>query len=383
MCCYDFDNLYIYAIISGMAINLRIPGPTPLPPEVINALSMPMISHRGPEYVSLHKETVEMAKQFFQTKNDLFLFTSSGTGSMEAAIVNVLSPGDTILGVSIGIFGNRAIDVAKAYKMNVIDLKYPMGQTSSPEEIGTIIAEHPEIKAILITQNETSTGVTNDLKAIVNEVKKNATSSDQPLFLVDAVSSMGNVDIPVDELGLDIVYTSTQKAWMSPPGLALVSVSERAWSAYNFSSCLKYYFDFKKMKKYNDRHQTPETPAVSTLFALNAALNIMTKRGVKETFAYYAEMAKYTRTQLIENGFSLFGDSSHASNTVSAILVPEGLEDKAFRGHLKQKYGVILSGGGGEVEGKIIRVAHMGWVTKEDIDEVVHSMVMTRKDLLS
>lgn len=362
-------------------INLRIPGPTPLPPDVISALTTPMISHRGPEYIALHTETIAMAKQFFQTNNDLFMFTSSGTGTMEAAIVNMLSPGDTILGVSIGLFGDRAIEVAKAYEMNVIELRYPMGQSSDPIEIGKIIREHPEIKAILITHNETSTGVTNDLRSIVAEVNKNAPDKDQPIFLVDAVSSMGNMDIPVDELGLDVVYTSTQKAWMSPPGLALVSVSERAWFSYNFSSCRKYYFDFAKMKKYNDKGQTPETPAVSAIFALNAALKSMTKRGVKETFTYYKDLAAYTRSQLTNNGFVLFGDQSHASNTVSACMIPEGLEDKAFRGHIKKRYNVILSGGGGEMAGKIVRVAHMGWVTRDDIDEVVLAMANTRRDL--
>lgn len=362
-------------------INLRIPGPTPLPPEVIQALSQQMISHRGPEYVSLHKETIEMAKQFFQTKNDLFMFTSSGTGMMEAAIVNTLSPGDTVLGVSIGVFGDRAVNAAKALGMRVLELRCSMGDSTNPTDVARAIRENPDVKAILITHNETSTAITNDLRAIVTEVNKLASDSLKPLFLVDAVSSMGNVDIPVDDLGLDVVYTSTQKSWMTPPGLALVSVSERAWNAYDFSSSKKYYFDFKKMKKYNDKHQTPETPAVSTLFALNAALKVMVKRGVQETFEYYREIGSYTRKLLTESGFILFGDQRYASNTVSACMVPDGIEDKAFRGHLKQQYGVILSGGAGEMEGKIIRVAHMGWVTKADIDEVVTSMVMTRRDL--
>lgn len=365
-------------------INLRIPGPTPLPPEVISALSQPMISHRGQEYIDLHCDVIHFAKQFFQTtNNDLFMFTSSGTGTMEAAIVNTLSPGDTVLGVSIGLFGDRAIDVAKAYEMNVIELRYPMGESANPIEIGKIIHDHPETKAILLTHNETSTGITNNLSAIVAEVNKNAPGPEQPLFLVDAVSSMGNVSIPVDELGLDVVYTSTQKAWMTPPGIAMISVSQKAWDAYERSKSLKYYFDFKKMKKYNDKDQTPETPAVSTVFALHAALKLMLKRGVQETFAYYKDIASYTRAKLVEQGFELFGDQAHASNTVTACFVPDGLEDKTFRSHLKKNYGVILAGSKGEMEGKIIRVAHMGWVTKEDIDEVINSMVMTRKDLLS
>lgn len=360
-------------------INLRIPGPTPLPPEVIQALSRPMISHRGSEYFQLHKETVEMVKQFFQTEHDVFLFTCSGTGMMEASIVNTLSPGDKVLAVRIGIFGDRYISAAKALDLDTTVLSYPMGQAAIPVDVAKAYRDIAGCKAIIITHNETSTAITNDLAAITSEVRKHG----DPLFLVDSVSGLGNLNLPIDELQLDVVFTSSQKAWMTPPGLAMISVSKRAWDAYESAKSARYYFDFKKMKKYNDKHQTPETPAVSTIFALNAALKLMSKRGVQATFEYYSDIASYARTSLIEAGFVLFGDPSHASNTVSACLVPEGIEDKTFRSHLKQKYGVILSGGGGEIEGKIIRVAHMGWVTKTDIDEVVTSMVMTRKDLSS
>ncbi len=358
-------------------INLRIPGPTPLPPEVIQALSQPMISHRGPEYVTLHKESVDMARQFFQTKNDLFIFTSSGTGMMEASIVNTLSPGDIVLAVRIGVFGDRFIHAAKALGIDVHVLSYPMGEAAKAEEVALAYKDLPNCKAIIITHNETSTAITNDLVAITTEVRKYG----DPLFIIDSVSGVGNLDLPTDALDLDIVFTSSQKAWMTPPGLAMISVSKKAWDAYETSKSLRYYFDFKKMKTYADKYQTPETPAVSTLFALHAALKLMITRGVQETFAYYKDMASYTRGSLIDHGFTLFGDPTHASNCVSACLVPEGIEDKAFRGHLKQKYGVILSGGSAEAEGKIIRVAHMGWVTKEDMDEVVASMALTRKDL--
>lgn len=356
------------------SINLRIPGPTPLPPEVISALATPMISHRGPEYIALHNETVAMVKQFFQTKNDLFLFTSSGTGMMEAAVVNTLSPGDKVLAVTIGLFGDRFVDCAKALGLDVEVLSFPMGQPADPVKVAEASKGK---KAVLITHNETSTAITNDLKAITQEVRKFG----DPLFLVDSVSGMGNLDLPVDELTLDVVFTSSQKAWMTPPGLAMVSVSPKAWEAAKTASCPRYYFDFAKMKKYNDKGQTPETPAVSTIFALNAALKSMLKRGVRETFAYYKDLADYTRKKLTDNGFILFGDQSHASNTVSACLIPEGIEDKAFRGLIKSKYNVILSGSKGEAEGKIVRVAHMGWVKKADIDEVVAALSAARKEL--
>ena len=359
------------------ANNLRIPGPTPLPPEVIKALTNPMISHRGAEYDTLQRETVEMAKTFFQTTNDLFLFTSSGTGMMEAAVVNTLSPGDRVLAVTIGLFGDRFVNVASAMGADVTVLKFPMGQAADPEKVAAAYKELNGCKAVIITHNETSTAITNDVRAITKAVRIHG----DPLFLVDTVSSMGNVNIPVDDLQLDVVFTSSQKAWMTPPGLALVSVSSKAWKASKTARCPRYYFDFAHMKKYADRDETPETPAVSTIFALHAALKLMLARGVKETFAYYRQMAAYTRGALVDNGFVLFGDIAHASNTVSACFVPKGIADKDFRGLLKRKYHVVIAGGKGEMEGKIVRVAHMGWVTKKDIDEVVGAMVGARKEL--
>lgn len=358
-------------------VNLRIPGPTPLPAEVIAALTTPMISHRSDEYVKLHTETVMMARQFFQTSHDLFLFTSSGTGMMEASIVNTLSPRDNVLAVTIGLFGDRYVKAAKALGLNVTVLSFPMGQAADPEKVADAYSKLEDCKAILITHNETSTAITNDLAAITKAVRKHG----DPLFLVDSVSGMGNLDLPVDDLGLDVVFTSAQKAWMTPPGIAMVSVGPKAWVAYESARSLRYYFDFGKMKKYAQKGQTPETPAVSTIFALHAALRLMITRGVKETFAYYNDMALYTRKKLQDNGFTLFGDQSHASNSVSACLVPDGAEDKMYRKLIKDKYHVLLSGGKGEAEGKIIRVAHMGWVTKADIDEVITAMTAARKDL--
>jgi len=358
-------------------MNLRIPGPTPLPSEVIKALTNPMISHRGTEYDALQRETVAMAKTFFQTTNDLFLFTCSGTGMMEAAIVNTLSPGDKVLAVTIGLFGDRFVNVAKAMGVDVTVLKFPMGKAADPEKVASAYKELKGCKAVMITHNETSTAITNDVRAITKAVRAHG----NPLFLVDTVSSMGNVNVPVDELALDVVFTSSQKAWMTPPGLALVSVSKKAWEAGKTAKCRRYYFDFAHMKKYVEHGETPETPAVSTIFALHAALKLMLARGVKETFAYYRQMAAYTRGALVDSGFVLFGDIARASNTVSACFVPKGIADKDFRGLMKKKYNVVIAGGKGEIEGKIVRVAHMGWVTKKDIDEVVAAMAGVRKEL--
>lgn len=357
--------------------NLRIPGPTPLPPEVSQALTAPMISHRGADYVALQRDTVSMLKQFFQTHNDLFLFTSSGTGMMEASIVNTLSPKDKVLAVTIGAFGDRFVACAKALGIDVTVVSFPMGEAADPKIVVEAFKKVKGCKAVIMTHNETSTAITNNIPLLTSEVRKYG----DPLFLVDSVSGMGNLDLPVDELKLDVVFTSSQKAWMTPPGLAMVSVSARAMEMGKSAKSHRYYFDFAHMKKYADIGQTPETPAVSTIFALNAALKLMIKRGVKETFAYYADLALYTRKSLGENCFILFGDTRHASNTVSACLLPDGIDDAEFRSLLKKKYSVVVAGGMGSMKGKIFRVAHMGWVTKSDIDEVVTALLMAKRDL--
>jgi aspartate aminotransferase-like enzyme len=360
------------------SINLRIPGPTPLPPEVIQALTTPMISHRGSDYIALHTETVSMLKQFFQTQNDLFLFASSGTGMMEASIVNTLSPGDKVLAITIGNFGDRFVACAKALGLDVAVISFPMGEAADPKVVADAFKKIKGCKAVIVTHNETSTAITNDIPAITSAIRAHG----DPLFLVDSVSGMGNLDLPVDALKLDVVFTSSQKAWMTPPGLAMVSVSTRAMEAGKSAKCHRYYFDFAHMKKYADLGQTPETPAVTTIFALNAALKLMVGRGVRETLAYYHEMAKYTRKSLIEAGFFLFGDQTHASNSVTACLLPSGVEASGFRTILRKKYGVVIAGGMGEMKEKILRIAHMGWVTKSDIDEVVEAMVMVKKELI-
>lgn len=406
-------------IMLCMDINLRIPGPTPLPPDVLAALASQMISHRSGEYRELHAEVAAGVQKFFQTTNDVFLFTSSGTGTMEAAVVNTLSPGDKALGVTIGTFGDRFMDVARAHGIDLTVLRFPMGEAADPAAVAEAFAKIPDCHAILITHNETSTAIANDLEAITKAVRSRAevgmplsravkvqTASSpsslnsqgrdgtskghasprahsDPLFLVDAVSSMGNVDIPVDALGLDVVFTSSQKAWMTPPGLAMVSVSPAAWEAYKTAKCRRYYFDFGHMKKYHDKHETPETPAVAALFALRAALRLMLGTGIAETFAYYRELAAYTRKRLTDTGFQLFGDQSHASVSITACLLPEGLTDEDFRGTLKKAYGVVVSGGMGELKGKIFRVAHMGWVSREDIDKAVSAMATTRSALIN
>ena len=381
-------------IMLCMDINLRIPGPTPLPPDVLAALASQMISHRSGEYRELHAEVAAGVQKFFQTTNDVFLFTSSGTGMMEAAVVNTLSPGDKALGVTIGTFGDRFMDVARAHGIDLTVLRFPMGEAADPDNVAEAFAKIPDCRAILITHNETSTAIANDLEAIVKAVRSRAevgmftdsaaprSQKASPLFLVDAVSSMGNVDIPVDALGLDVVFTSSQKAWMTPPGLAMVSVSPAAWEAYKTAKCRRYYFDFGHMKKYHDKHETPETPAVAALFALRAALRLMLGIGIPETFAQYRQLAAYTRKRFSDAGFQLFGDQSHASNTVTACLLPEGLTDEDFRGTLKKTYGVMVSGGMGEMKGKIFRVAHMGWASREDIDGAVGAMEKVKKALV-
>jgi len=244
--------------------NLRIPGPTPCPEVVLKEMSRQMINHRGPEFARILNDVTENLKKLFQTKNDVFLLTGSGTGGLEAVVVNMLSPGDKVLAVSIGVFGDRFAAIAKQFGAEVIPLSFEWGKAADIDEIRKALNKEPGIKAVLVTHNETSTGVTNDLEqisAVVKEFDK--------LLLVDAISSLGSIKLPVDEWHCDVTVTGSQKGWMVPPGLTMVAISEKAWQANAQAKIPRFYWDFAKAKSYLEKGQTPWTPAVSVVFAIN------------------------------------------------------------------------------------------------------------------
>jgi len=351
--------------------NLRIPGPTPCPDEVLKSMSRQMINHRGPEFAQILSDVTAKLKQLFQTKGDVFLLTGSGTGGLEAAIVNTLSPGDRVLSVSIGVFGERFAAIAQQFGAEIIHLRFEWGKAADVDAIRKALQAESKIKAVLVTHNETSTGTTNDLKAISSVVKEF-----DKLLLVDAISSLGSIDLPVDDWHCDVTVTGSQKGWMVPPGLAMVAVSQEAWQAHTKAKMPRFYWDFAKAKSYLEKGQTPWTPAISVVFALSVSLDMMLKEGLPNIVARHARIAQMTRNGVKALGLSLFAKESHASNTVTAIAASDGLDTKKMLKILREEHRVILAGGQQRLDGKIFRIGHLGWVTEDDIEKVISALIV-------
>ena len=351
-------------------MNLRIPGPTPCPEDVLQAGAQQMIDHRGPEFKDMIGRIHSGLQTAFQTKNQIAILTSSGTGAMEGAIINTLSPGDRVLSISIGVFGDRFGQIAEAYGVDVVKLPIEYGDAADPEEIGKALKADATIKAVLITHNETSTGITNDLAAIAKVVREY-----DRLTLVDAISSIGCIPVETDAWDLDVVVTGSQKGFMVPPGLAFAAVGPRAIEAAKTATLPRFYFEFSRAFSYYEQGQTPWTPAVSVMFSLDLALKKMMADGMGAVYEKHARIANDVRNGVKKLGLELFPkDEKYASNTVTAVKVPEGVELSALRGKLRTDREVIVAGGQGSLSGKIFRVGHMGHITDEDVDDVMDSL---------
>lgn len=357
-------------------MNLRIPGPTPLPPSVREAVSRDMINHRGPEFARLLHETVEGLKHFFQTSQEVLLLTGSGTGGMEAVVVNLFSPGEKVLVASIGHFGQRFGDICRAFGLQVQQLDFPMGTAADPDVIGEQLRADPEISAVLVTHNDTSTGVTNDIEAIAKVVK----AADR-MLVVDAVSSLGAIELKMDEWGVDAVVTGSQKAWMAPPGLAMVALSQRAWDAHARKKLPCYYWDFTAARKSAAKGETPWTPAVSTVYGLHAALQLMLAEGMPAIFERHRRIGRYVRDGLKQMGLRLFADERYASDTVTAVWAPDGISAKDVIGKMQEDHGVVITGGQGSLAGRILRIGHIGYVDVPDIQMVLEALSSTLQGL--
>jgi len=349
--------------------NLRIPGPTPLPDEILRAMSKQMINHRGVEFGQILNDVTTKLKHLFQTKSDVFLLTGSGTGGLEAAIVNTLSPGDKVLSVSIGVFGERFATIAQQFGAEVVPLNFEWGKAADADAVRQALHSEPEVKAVLVTHNETSTGVTNDLASISSVVKEF-----DKLLLVDAISGLGSINLPVDDWHCDVTVTGSQKGWMAPPGLAMVSVSEEAWRAQAKAKMPRFYWDFAKAKSYLERGQTPWTPAITTVFALSVSLEMMLAEGLPNIVARHARLGKAARNGIKSLGLSLFAEESHASNTVTAVAAKDGLDTKKMLKLLREEHEIVLAGGQQRLDGKIFRIGHLGWVREDDIETVISAL---------
>jgi len=354
-----------------MALNLRIPGPTPCPPEILEAVGRPMINHRGPQFKEILLRVTERLKRVYQTENDLFILTASGTGSLEAAIVNTLSPGDHVLGAVAGSFAERFARIAEVFGCNVTRLEETWGEAIDPEDIRNALQRDPEIKVVLITHNETASGVTHDLKSIAQVVK----GEFDKLLLVDAVSSMGCIPLPTDEWRCDVVTSASQKGFRVPPGLAFISFSARAWEAYKTAKCPKLYFDLAYYKRFlEERGQPPWTPNVSLFFGLDLALDQMLKEGMESIYAQHHKIGEMIRQGIKALGLELFPKESCASDTVTAIKIPEGVDGRKLIDLLREEHDVIIAGGYTRLEGKVFRIGHLGKVSEEEIQQVLDAL---------
>lgn len=357
---------------------LMIPGPTPVPPTVLLAGARPMINHRGPEFAEALAESTANLKKVFQTKQDVFIMTGSGTGGLEAAIVNTLSPGDRVLSVSIGVFGDRFASIAEAFDVQIESLNFEWGTAADPKKIRERLSgdTEKEIKAVLVTHNETSTGVTNDLAAIGPIVQEHGA-----LLLVDGISSVVAMDCQPDAWGLDVVVAGSQKAFMIPPGLTFMTMSERAWAAFEEAKIRRFYWDVGKAKSYLERGQTPWTPAVPQVFQLQTALNMLLADGMQATFARHAQQARAVRAGVTALGLKLFADQSHASNAVTSVRKPDGAAVADLRKLMLERYGVVLAGGQQRLRDEIFRIGHLGYVTQSDIIATFGALGMGLKEL--
>ncbi|HKW69755.1 MAG TPA: alanine--glyoxylate aminotransferase family protein [Candidatus Dormibacteraeota bacterium] len=355
---------------------LRIPGPTPLPERVVRSMSRPMIDHRGPEFAAILSEITAGAKRVFKTKNDLLLLTSSGTGGLESAVANLISPGDEVVVALCGNFGERFAALAAAYGANLVRLEFEWGQPVDPDDLAVVLRRHPQAQVVLLTHNETSTGLTNPLRELARVAR-----SAERLVVVDGVSSISSIDIDTDGWGIDVAVSGSQKGWMAPPGVALVSVSQGAWAQQAKARSPRFYFDWKEAKTWAEKGMTPFTPAVPVAFAMQEGLRMLEEEGLSNVYDRHARLARATRSGLEALGFQLFAKDGYRSNTVTSALPPPGLDVDALRKLIDTKFGVVIAGGQGKMNGKMVRVGHLGAVAEGDVVQVIWAIEQALEEL--
>ncbi|MDI9644175.1 MAG: alanine--glyoxylate aminotransferase family protein [Candidatus Verstraetearchaeota archaeon] len=350
---------------------IMLPGPTNVPARVYAAMCKPMINHRGPEFHELHSRVLENAKKVFQTENDLFVLTSSGTGGVECAASNFLLPGEKILVPVGGTFGERLADAFRTYGADVIPIEVKMGSTPTANQIKEVLKRERDAKAVAVVYNETSTGTTvRDLRQI-GEVTKEAGA----LFIVDAISVLGGDDLPVDKWGVDVCITASQKCLATPPGLALISVSRDAWKLAERAKPRTEYFSLTKCKKFRDeKMETPFTPAVSLFFALDEALQMILETGLERWIGRHKKAGSAYYEAFGRMGLNFFAEEGSRSNVVIAINMPTGIAAKSLRDRLRTRYGVVVAGGFGALKDSIFRIGNMGVVTPREVVTTVSAV---------
>jgi aspartate aminotransferase-like enzyme len=356
---------------------LMIPGPTPIPEQVLLAMAKHPMGHRSGEFSKIMAEVTEGLKWVHQTQNDVLILAASGTGAMEAGIINFLSPGDRVLVGNNGKFGDRWAKVSAAYGLDVQQVTAEWGKPLDPEQFRNLLEAdtNKDIKAVVITHSETSTGVMNDLQTINRYVKAHGA-----LIIVDAVTSLGAAHVPVDEWGLDVVASGSQKGYMIPPGLAFVSVSEKAWEAYKTAKLPRFYLDLGKYRKDAAQNTTPFTPPINLFFALQAALRMMQAEGLENILARHQRHMQATRAAIRALGMPLFAPDHAASVAITAVA-PVGVDAEQVRSIMKKQFDIALAGGQDHLKGQIFRIGHLGFVCDRDILSAIGALEATLQQL--
>ena len=352
---------------------LLTPGPTPIPPEVSAKEGLPILHHRTAEFGAIFQEVIENLKYVFQTKQDVFVTASSGTGALESAVCNLLSPGDTALVATSGVFGDRFVKIMEVYGVKAIVLREPDGDVV-PVKIEEALKKNPAIKAVFATHTETSTGVVNDIQAIGKIVAQTPA-----VFVVDSVSGLVGQDLRTDEWHVDVVCSGSQKGLMTAPGLGMICVSPKAWPLVEASKSPRFYFDWRKMKKSVADKETPFTPPVTILVAQAEALRQIKQEGIENVFARHAWMANATREAVKALGLTLF--AKVPCNVLTSITVPAGIDGKAIVKRMRDEYGVSIAGGQASLVGKIVRLAHMGYMERFDVIIGISALEMMLHEL--
>jgi aspartate aminotransferase-like enzyme len=354
---------------------LMAPGPTPVPSNVLLAMAQPIIHHRTPEYEALFIEVRKGLKRLFQTSQDVLPFASSGTGAMEAAVVNTLSPGDTVLVVQAGKFGERWLEICKAYGITTVPLQAPFGQTVSAERLAEGLKLLPQARAVLTQHSESSTAVLHDVKGMAA-----VTRGTDTILIVDAVSSLGIANLEMDAWGVDVVVAGSQKGLMLPPGLSFCAISDRAWGHVKASRLPKYYFDFEAERTCVAKNEAHFTPAVSIMLGLREVLRMIEAEGLKHVYERHERLARATRAGAEAVGLELFA-KANPSPALTALVSPEGLDSEKILETYSTSHNITIAGGQGEMKGKVFRLGHMGYVAEFDVvtalaalEQVLHEL---------
>jgi len=355
-------------------LNLMIPGPTPVPENVLSCMSKHPIGHRSGDFQEIVQKTTEQLKWLHQTKADVLTITGSGTAAMEAGIINTLSKGDQVICGDNGKFGERWVKVAKAYGLDVKVIKADWGQQLDPDEFKRILERDTDkkIKAVILTHSETSTGVINDLQAINNEVKNHG----KAITIADCVTSLGACNIPMDDWGIDVIASGSQKGYMIPPGLSFVAMSKRAWDANSKSDLPKFYLDLNQYLKTVNKNSNPFTPAINLYFALEESLTMMQNEGLNNIFSRHARHQKATQEGIKAMGLNLFAKEEFGSPAITAVH-PENIDAESIRKSIKNNFDILLAGGQDHLKGKIFRIGHLGFVNDRDIISVISALEST------